>query len=198
MGMNILNKIKELSLGEKGVLLGSFLVIISVFMPWYSDTDQFKIGTTFLGITGPLYLAGLLVLIGGAMCMTSMVMKMRGKSLERLPVKENHLYVASSIISLLMLVLATSVYFHPKFGINLATKQYGIGMILAAIGGILTLVSGILMERRKTEERTILDLHSEHLADFEPMERQSSGIIPTMTIEEAERVQKTLDEINQR
>lgn len=184
--MNIWNKFRGLALSEQIVFVGSFLAILGAFLPWYSDTDQFKTGTTFLGITGPLYLAGLLVLISSAMCLTAVIMKMRESS--ALPVKENHLFIGASVMSLLMVVMAMSVYFHPKFGINLADKQSGIGMILAAIGGLAVLGGGILGARKKASVRSVLELHSEHLAEIETMPRETSGLNPTMTIEEAEKM----------
>ena len=55
---NFKNRLKSLKLSKKIIYFSSALTILSVFMPWYSDIDKFKIGDSFLGITGPLYLAG--------------------------------------------------------------------------------------------------------------------------------------------
>lgn len=191
-----MNKFRGLALSEQVVLIGSFLSMLAVLFPWYSDTDQFKTGTTFLGITGPLYLSGLLVLLSSAMCFTTIVMKMRGNT--SLPIKESHLFIGGSVLSLLMVVMAASVYFHPKFGINLANKQSGAGMVMAAIGGIAVLAGGILASRKIASTRSILEIHSEHLAEIDSTPRESSGLTPTMTIEEAQKMANSHDELNYR
>ncbi|MBI4231741.1 hypothetical protein HY605_00795, partial [Candidatus Peregrinibacteria bacterium] len=59
------SRLKKLAISKKLILVGSGLMVVSAFLPWYSDLDRFKIGDTFLGITGPLYLVGFLVLLAG-------------------------------------------------------------------------------------------------------------------------------------
>lgn len=191
-----MNKFRGLRLGEQVAFVGSLLSVLAVFLPWYSDLDQFKTGTTFLGITGPLYLAGLLVLLSNMACLTAVIMKMRGLDLRH--VKENYLFMGSSVMSLFMVIMSMSVYFHPKFGINIADKSSGAGMIMAAIGGIIVLAGGILVSKKIASTRSILELHSEHLAEIDPMHRESSGLTPNMTIEQAEKMADIHDELNYR
>lgn len=127
-------RLKKLPVTNKLVLLGSVVVFLSVFMPWYQDIDKFNTGEMFLGISGPMYLAGLFVLLASGASAGYIFLKLFEKPLPKLPVSESYLHLFTSAFSLLMLVLTASTYFHSKFGVNLTEKSAGIGMILAFIG----------------------------------------------------------------
>lgn len=142
-------RLKQLPLNGKLVLVGSFVMIVSVFLPWYQDIDRFKIGDTFLGITGPLYLAGLIVLLSSAAAFGLIILKLMEKPLPKLPLKENYFYIAVSALSALMLVLSASVYFHNKFGVNLADKSMGLGMIVGFVGVGMVFGGGLLNGRAR-------------------------------------------------
>ena len=139
----------KLPLVRKAILIGGFLTAISVFMPWYSDFDKFNIGESFLGISGPLYLAGFFVFIAGAVSMALITIQMMEKKAPKLPMKEAQMHIAGSILSLFMLILTASAYFHPSFGVNLTDKSLGFGMILAFIGTGVMMLAGILAARVK-------------------------------------------------
>ncbi|MFH1218272.1 MAG: hypothetical protein V1679_00325 [Candidatus Peregrinibacteria bacterium] len=140
-------RLSKLPVMKKLILLGSFLAIIGVFLPWYQDIDKFKTGDMFLGITGPLYLAGLIVLLGGVASFGLILLKLLNKPAPKLPMKEDHFHVFTSVISLFMLVFAVSVFFHYKFGIGLVDKSVGIGMILDFIGFGMVLIGSIMTIR---------------------------------------------------
>lgn len=139
----------KLPLVRKLILIGGFLTAISVFMPWYNDVDRFNIGETFLGISGPLYLAGFLVFIAGAVSLALIGMQLMEKNVPGLPLKENQLHIAGSALSFFMLILTASVYFHPKFGVNLTDKSVGFGMILAFIGTGMLMIGAILAYKQR-------------------------------------------------
>lgn len=143
-------RLMTLSLAKKVVLLGSILTMLGAFMPWYSDLDKFKTGDSFLGITGPMYLAGFLVLVAGIVTFGIILFELLEKPLPKLPLKEAHLHLFNSGLSVLMLILAASVYFHPKFGVNLTEKNMGFGMIMDFIG-VGLIVAGALMSMRAKE-----------------------------------------------
>ena len=82
-----------------------------------------KIGDKFYGVSGPMYLAGLIVLLTGIVSFAYVFMKVLDNKLPKLPVKEEKMHLFNSILSGLMLILAASVYFHPKFGINIVDKS---------------------------------------------------------------------------
>lgn len=179
-------RLKNLPLVKKAVLLGSFLMAISVFMPWYTDLDKFRIGETFLGISGPMYLAGFLVFVAGGASFGILMLHLLEKPLPKLPVKDMQIHVFGSILSFFMLILTASVYFHPKFGVNLTDKNMGIGMILAFIGSGIVLLAGILSLRSRnvnfeTEGRLdpLIDM------DMENRPKPEQGIKKDITVGEA-------------
>jgi len=193
------HKFRQLPFYKKLALAGGFLTIIGAFLPWYQDIDKFNTGDMFLGITGPLYLAGLLVLASGATCAVIAGMKLFRKSEPKLLLSETQIYMAASGFSILMLVLALSVYFHPKFGINLTEKTAGIGIILSFVGTGLTIL-GAFAGLKKKEVNFDIDGEIKPLIDVE--DRISGGVYGNDSydnerkmryIEEDEISQKTID-----
>ncbi|MEK7126563.1 MAG: hypothetical protein AAB848_00505, partial [Patescibacteria group bacterium] len=167
------------------ILVGSFVAFISVFMPWYSDIDRFKIGDTFLGITGPLYLAGLFVFLASAASLLMIIMILMERPLPKLPLKESHMHIFNGSLSFLMLILTASVYFHPKFGLNITEKNLGFGMIMSFIG-IFVLISGSILLLRTKEVNFEEEGHIEPLIKIETdREKGDLSLKRDMTIEEA-------------
>ena len=181
------NRLKKLQLNKKIVLGGSALMVIGVFLPWYNDTDKFNIGESFLGITGPTYLAGFLVLLSAVFSLGYIILKLMDRPVPKLPISESYLYISAGILSFLMLVLSASVYFHPKFGINVVDKTVGIGMIFAFIGSVIAFVGGVLSV--KTGEVDFdTEGHLEPLIDVDLYEREKSHIGKNITVGEAEEM----------
>ena len=177
-------RLKMLALPKKIILVGSFVAFISVFMPWYSDIDRFKIGDTFLGVTGPLYLAGLFVFLASAASLLMIIMILMEKPLPKLPLKESHLHIFNGSLSFLMLILTASVYFHPKFGLNITEKNLGFGMILSFIG-IFVLIAGSVLLFRTKEVNFEEEGHIEPLIKIDSTDREANTLKRDMTIEEA-------------
>lgn len=174
-------------------------MIIGAFLPWYQDIDKFKTGDMFLGITGPMYLAGLIILASGASCALIAGIKLFRKSEVKLPLSEIQIYASASALSVLMLVLALSVYFHPKFGINLTEKNIGIGVIFSFIGTGLT-VLGAFAGIKKREVDFDIDGEMKPLIDVE--DRVAGGVSDDILydndpiekyLEKNESEQKTID-----
>lgn len=200
------SRFKALPLSGKIVLLGSGISFLSVFLPWYSDIDRFNIGDTFLGITGPLYLAGLIVMGAAALSFASIFSNLVGKQLPKVTQEEHTLHFLSSGMSILMLVLSASVFFHSKFGINLTDKTMGAGLILAFTGSGLTLLGAFMVKKSGMELEQdlepLIDINHEREAreiehkveDHVPAEvpvqqaatqRVAAGMDRSQTIEEA-------------
>ncbi len=180
MSVSLKNRLKELSLSHKFVLIGSALAFISVFLPWYSDIDRFKTGDTFLGITGPLYLVGIMVLVASLASFGIILMRLLDKPAPKLPVSENYFHIFTSSVAAVMLVLALSVYFHPKFGVNLIDKAAGIGLYLSFIGSGLVMLGGFLANQKR-EVKRVLEIEDEGEAE------------PLIKIEDDTRVQGVLE-----
>ncbi len=188
------HKFRQLPFYKKLALAGGLLMVLGSFLPWYQDIDKFKTGDMFLGITGPMYLAGLLVLVSGAACALISGVKLFSKSEPKLPLSEIQIYISASGLSILMLVLALSVYFHPKFGINLTEKNAGIGIIFSFIGTGLTIL-GAFAGLRKREVNFDIDGEIKPLIDIE--DRISGGVYDNVLDEseakKEEYSQKTID-----
>ncbi|MFC1656215.1 hypothetical protein ACFL3C_05070 [Patescibacteria group bacterium] len=158
---NLKDKILKLPLPQKVIGIGAFLALASSFLPWYQDIDAFNTGDRFLGITGPLYLVGYIII---ALSLFSIILTgfyALGRKLPPLPMKESIVYILSGAISLFLLVVANSVYFHPKFGINIMSKEYQIGMMLAFVGSLAITIGGVLQHRESGTSRFIKEFQEE-------------------------------------
>jgi len=159
-------------------------------LPWYKDLDKFNTGDMFLGISGPLYLAGLIILLAAIGSFAMITMKIMQKPLPKLPVEEKFFHVMVSGLSLFMLIFSTSVFFHPKFGINVINKNMGFGMYMTFIGAGMVMAGGVMAIRNKgvnfDEEG-----HLEPLIDIEK-ERNRNGLNGLDS--EAQRVKNAVQE----
>jgi len=174
-------KLKKLSLPLKLTGIGAFVAFVSVFLPWYSDIDKFKTGDTFLGVNGPLYLIGFLFLGLATFSLVLVMHNVFGKKIPKMPIEEEYAYMFSGAGSLFLLLIACSIYFHSKFGVNITLKQAGIGMIMAFVGASLVVLGGYLKKNKKTVS---FDTEGklEHLINARP--QQSLRDISEATVEE--------------
>ncbi len=133
---------------KKLIAIGSLFLVISTLLPWYSDIDKYKVGDTFLGITGPLYLAGFIVLASALMSLTITAFEFLGKPLPKLPIEKKQIHIFTASVSILMILIVSSVYFHPKFGINITAKSSGLGVAIALFS-VLTISGGLILDKNK-------------------------------------------------
>lgn len=191
----IIERIKRLPIGLRFSGAGGILAFVSVFLPWYSDLDTFKTGNEFLGISGPLYLSGLLIWALSLISVAIVGMKTFDKKLPKLPIEEPYLFILSGCASLFLLLLTSSVYFHSKFGVNITQKEIGIGMILCIIGSVLVLVGGILQNRKKQVSFEV-EGKLDHLIDIDTRARAQHGISSSDVKEIIEQVQVNIESKN--
>ncbi|PIR54625.1 hypothetical protein COU74_05035 [Candidatus Peregrinibacteria bacterium CG10_big_fil_rev_8_21_14_0_10_36_19] len=164
---NLKKNFRRLDISEKVILIGAAIGALSVFLTWYKDLDKFNTGDSYIGITGPLYLAGLVFMVASISSFGLVMMSLLEKRKPQLPMKESFFHSMLAGVSLFMLVLSLSVFFHSKFGINITEKQMGIGMIMAFVGSGGVLIGSILNRR----ERQIHLTEDGHIED-----RVKSGI----------------------
>lgn len=136
----------------KFVGIGGAILAVSTLLPWYADLDSYKIGDEFLGVTGPASFVGIVVLALAGLSLWLFSYRLLEKRLPRLPVREGivHLFVAAE--SLFLLIVVNSIFFHPKFGVNITLKESRFGMTLAVIGSILIFVGGYLLNREEVKK----------------------------------------------
>lgn len=163
------DRFSRLPLFYKLTGIGAILAMISVFLPWYQDFDAFNTGERFLGINGPLYLVGYIVLALGLFSIILTAYHFFEKKLPPLPLKESLIYILTGATSIFLIVIANSVYFHPKFGTNITSKVMQYGMVIAFIGAIITLVGGILKMRERGTSRLIQEFQEETQPVVDPV-----------------------------
>ncbi|MBI5412743.1 hypothetical protein HZA42_00145 [Candidatus Peregrinibacteria bacterium] len=151
-----LTRLKETFFGLpkqiKFIGIGSLILVISTLLPWYGDLDSYKIGDEFLGVTGPASFVGIVVLALAGLSMWLFSYRLLEKRMPRLPVREGivHLFVAAE--SLFLLIVVNSIFFHPKFGVNITLKESRFGMTLAVLGSVLVFVGGYLLNKEETKK----------------------------------------------
>ncbi len=160
----------EFPLSKKIVGFGAFLVVIGSLLPWYQDLDKYQTGDMYLGITGPLYLAGFITLFSGGFSLLMIALDFKGRQLKVLPAKPSQIYKTLSFLSVLMLIIAASAYFHPKFGINISEKNAGMGLIISFFG-VGAQGFGTLIAKGKTGKNRKQDIINEPIENIHLSER---------------------------
>lgn len=144
-------ELKNLAKHRKLIGIGSLLVIAGCFLPWYEDLDAYGHGDLFLGISGPLYLVGWIVLLLAVVSFLMVFFEVRRRPLPKLPIEEGVINLLAAGISFFLLVMANSVFLHSKFGVNIASKNIRFGMFMALAGVLLTGIGGYM--EWKTKQR---------------------------------------------
>lgn len=188
---SIKEKLLKLPLPQKLVGIGAALALIGSVLPWYSDIDTFNHGVQFLGVTGPLYLVGFIIIGVSLFSLILTGFYIFDKNLPDLPMKESLVYVLSGATGLFLLLIANSVYFHNDFGTNITSKEYGIGMLIVFIGVIGVTLGGIMQSRESGTAR-FLNKFKEETEVKEPEEKLDPVVeLNNFQKEQAEEKQKT-------
>ncbi|MBU1446044.1 hypothetical protein KKD70_02145 [Patescibacteria group bacterium] len=159
--LRLQDKFLNLPMHQKIIGGGALISIIGAILPWYSDIDQFNTGDTFLGVTGPLYLVGYIIIALSLFSVILTAMHAFEKKLPPLPMKESIVYIISGAASLFLMVIANSVYTHYKFGINLTSKEQQFGMMIAFVGALAVTLGGVLQNRESGTSRMIKEFQEE-------------------------------------
>jgi hypothetical protein len=181
VGMNningsVLDRFAEMPGYFKMIGVGAFITAISVFLPWYRDLDAFNTGDKFIGLSGPLYLLGFLVMGLALFSMALFLVRIFGGKMPKFPLSESHNHMFVGVFNLFLLLITNSIYFHSKFGVNITMKEMRFGMMIAFVGSALVLVGGMIQNKKRAvsfETEGKLD----PLIDVERnVERTSAGI----------------------
>lgn len=156
---NIWNK---LSSSQKLNLIGSGLLLVSLFLNWYSDKDIFRSGDTYSALSGPLYLVGfsmMILAVGNILLSLSRLL--------HVPVwktwtesRTGKWQIMVGLASMYLLLVINSAYFDPKFGLNILNKRSEIGAMLALVATVMICIGGYLafrhrLESGQKEEKTV-------------------------------------------
>lgn len=160
--------------------IGSLVLAVSTFLPWYADLDSYKIGDEFLGITGPASFVGIVILLMAGLSFMLFGYHLMSRRLPHLPVREGIVHLATSIESLFLLLVVNSIYFHPKFGVNITLKESRFGMIAAVIGSVILLVGAYAKNREEVAAMSKDDAgHLEPLISVPVQDKPISSPIST-------------------
>lgn len=189
------NRLKKLPTVSKLVMAGSFIMMLGVFLPWYSDIDKYGIGEVFLGISGPLYLAGIIILLSGLASFSMIAFRLVNKPIPKLPLKEEQFYVFSSSVSITMLILSISVFFHNNFGVSLVDKSIGVGMYLGLFGSGMVMLGAMMAVKNRGVNfdvegnlEPLIEVNDEH-REAKPLDMRTEDVG-----EEAEKVKSAVQE----
>ncbi len=197
---NIIDRIKDLPSDQKTVFWGASAMALSVILPWYSDIDAFKTGDTYFGITGPLYMIGILFLgLSGIAIATLFHYTVREK-IEMIFSKLATYYMIAGGFCAFLLLLANSVYFHPRFGVNITIKSAGIGMWVALIGVGMMMYGGYTLRKRR-ERFSDMESHLEPLIrmpekDYTPVVREHQEVRGYQEVRESRQVPDNADPVD--
>lgn len=86
-----------------------------------------------------------------------------GHKIQKFPLTGQQIHLISISVSVLMLLLTSSVYFHPKFGMNLADKSVGFGTVLSIFSLILMLSGTFIALKKKMDKEDLMERHHESL-----------------------------------
>ena len=132
--------------------VGSLILAISTLLPWYADLDSYRIGDQFLGITGPASFVGIVILLLSAGSLYLFGYRLMERRVPRLPVREAIFHFFVGIESLFLLLMVNSIFFHPKFGVNITLKESRFGMTLAIIGSAVLVIGAYFQNKKEIEE----------------------------------------------
>ncbi len=141
--------INALSFEKKLLSAGAALMIISLFLPWYQDIDTFRIGETFSGLNGPLYLIGYTLLALSGISIALIVSDYLNKKIPYFKFKPSTFHLGNGIASFYLLFVVNSAYFDHSFGVNIALKQSQFGMFMAFVSAALVTIGGYYSTRER-------------------------------------------------
>jgi len=147
----------KLSSSQKLNLIGSGLLLISLFLNWYSDKDVFRSGDTYSAMSGPLYLVGFsLFLLAVGNILLSIAHPLRVPVLKKISeAKIGKWQIIGGFAAMYLLVIINSVYFHPQFGLNILSKKSEIGVMMALVATVMMCIGGYLGLRLKLEKEAV-------------------------------------------
>src|SRR3989339_1314929 len=149
----IKNRIISLSNPHKLMLAGSLLVLISMFLPVYSEMSQWGKGVLYIGISGPLFLAGFSIIILSLLPIIKFLEPSLNWKFKKLKYPFESLAFFSSLQTIFLLILMSSIFLNNEFGVDISVKELRIGIILAFIGAFSALTGIYLFKKSYVSEQ---------------------------------------------
>ncbi|MFA6023865.1 MAG: hypothetical protein WC777_01445 [Candidatus Gracilibacteria bacterium] len=167
--MSLTQRLKQgflrLPSAKKLILVSSFTLAVSTVMPWYDQRNNFGVGDTFLGIQGPLFAVGFLVLGCALVSFSNLFLPLMGRHFFDLKRQSGSLALSLGGLSLLLILVANSVFYHPEFAVTINNKGTRFGMVAAFISIGALMISGWWVRRKEKAGGGMEDRENE-LEDF--------------------------------
>ncbi len=136
----------RLPFARKVLLVSSATLMISPLMPWYDFRNRFGVGESLNGLQGPLFLVGALVMAMGAVGFFNMFFPLLGRNFFQLKKRSGLIAAGLGAQSLLLLVVANTVFLHPDYSTE-ATRATQFGMMVALASVASMTAFGIWVHR---------------------------------------------------
>ncbi len=136
----------RLPFARKVLLVSSATLMISPLMPWYDFRNRFGVGESLNGLQGPLFLVGALVMAMGAVGFFNMFFPLLGRNFFQLKKRSGLIAAGLGSQSLLLLVVANTVFLHPDYSTE-ATRATQFGMMVALASVASLIAFGIWVHR---------------------------------------------------
>lgn len=133
-------------------MLGSAGLMISTILPWYDQRNSFGIGETYLGIQGPLFAIGAVLLLCGAVSFFNLFFPLMGRNFFNLKKRGGSISLLLAGQAFLMLIIANSIFYHPNFGLSVSSKTSRFGMIVAFVSIGVMAIAGWWTRRTESED----------------------------------------------
>ncbi|OGJ43563.1 hypothetical protein A2974_02150 [Candidatus Peregrinibacteria bacterium RIFCSPLOWO2_01_FULL_48_20] len=178
--MSLTQRVKQgflrLPLMKKAILTGSAALAVSTVLPWYDLRNSFGVGATYLGIQGPLFVIGLLVLGCGLVSFFNMFFPLMGRQFFNLRKRGGSTAMTLGGQALLLLLVANSIFYHPDFGAAVSSKATRFGMVLAFASIGLMIIAGWMARRKEDEENDNVEDVLEAAAPVTPVSTPSYSV----------------------
>lgn len=186
----LIETFRRLPLHTKAIGVGSVAVIIAAFLPWYADMDTYRIGDRFLGVTGPASFIGIVMMGLAGLSLWLFSYHLSGRRMPRLPVREGIVHLFNATESLFLLLLVNSIYFHPKFGVNITLKETQFGMTLAFFG-VFAMLGGAYFQNRYEGAVDNQEGRLEPLIKIDPVQAREHGLVMPRTASSSTPAQRS-------
>lgn len=184
-------KIRQLTLHQKLVGLGSILSIMGVFLPWMSYENK-----SFSGVQDMTYLIGYIILVLSCILFVFFLLRVSGKRLPRLPFKEHTFSMVCGLQIIILSVVAFSIY--NKLFLFTATSEIQFGISITIIGGVFIILGSYfswLQERKENVRKTFIHMPEEDNRNelekiFQKTREDNKAFVPEETTLEEEKTEE--------
>lgn len=166
----------RLPTAKKCLLIASFMLMVSAVLPWYDNQNSFGAGENYLGIQGPLFMVGFLVLGLGALNFLNMFLPLFGKNFWSLKRSSGAMSMILGAQAALLLLVGNTVFLHPDFGTTANQKATGFGMTVAFLSVGTLLIAGWWAKRK--EKSGEYEQREKAIADAEEEARAVEAVQP--------------------